>query len=135
MRSVPRPARSDVWTASDCPTQIIGDSTMLNSCTIRCRAILLCLLLAVSPALLADADAQEAKKSPNAKLVRAARLVDVKAGKILEARGVWIEGDRIKEVGPIADVRKHAPPDVEEVDLGDVTILPGLIDCHTHLLR
>ena len=107
---------------------------MLNSCTIRCRAILFCLLSAVSPALLADADAQEAKKSPNAKLVRAARLVDVKAGKILEDRGVWIEGDRIKEVGPIADVRKHAPRDVEEVDLSDATILPGLIDCHTHLL-
>jgi imidazolonepropionase-like amidohydrolase len=107
---------------------------MLNSCTIRCGAILFCLLSAVSPALLTDADAQEAKKSPNAKLVRAARLVDVKAGKILEDRGVWVEGDRIKEAGPIADVRKHAPPDVEEVDLGDVTILPGLIDCHTHLL-
>jgi imidazolonepropionase-like amidohydrolase len=98
------------------------------------RAILFCLLSAASPALLADADAQEAKKSPNAKLVRAARLVDVKAGKILEARGVWIERDRIKAVGPIADIRKHAPPDVEEVDLSDATILPGLIDCHTHLL-
>ena len=98
------------------------------------RAILFCLVSAVSPALLADADAQEAKKSPKASLVRAARLVDVKAGKILEDRGVWVEGDRIKEVGPIADVRKHAPRDVEEVDLGDVTILPGLIDCHTHLL-
>ena len=60
--------------------------------------------------------------------------MDVKAGKILEDRGVWIEGDRIKEVGPITDVRKHAPRDVEEVDLRDATILPGLIDCHSHLL-
>jgi imidazolonepropionase-like amidohydrolase len=100
------------------------------------RAILFCFCLAsaASPALFADADAQEAKKSPKATLVRAARLVDVKAGKILEDRGVWVVGDRIKEVGPIADVRKHAPRDVEEVDLSDVTILPGLIDCHTHLL-
>ena len=67
-------------------------------------------------------------------MVRAARLVDVEAGKILGDRGVWVEGDRIKEVGPIADVRTHAPRDVEEVDLDDVTIVPGLIDCHTHLL-
>jgi hypothetical protein len=98
------------------------------------RAIFFCLVPAASLAVLADADAQDAKKSSNAKLVRAARLVDVKAGKILEALGVWIEGDRIKEVGPIADIRKHAQRDVEEVDLGDVTIAPGLIDCHTHLL-
>jgi imidazolonepropionase-like amidohydrolase len=67
-------------------------------------------------------------------LVRAARLVDVKSGKIVEDRGVWVEGDRIKEVGPIADIRKHAPPGAQEVDLGDATVLPGLIDCHTHLL-
>ena len=77
----------NLQTVSACPTQIIGDSTMLNSCAIRCGAILFCLLSAASPALLADADAQEAKKSPNAKLVRAARLVDVKAGKILEVAG------------------------------------------------
>ena len=107
---------------------------MRNSFAIGRRAILFCLVSAASLAPLADADAQEAKKSPKATLVRAARLVDVKVGKILEDRGVWIEGDRIKEVGPIADVRKHAPRDVEEIDLNDVTILPGLIDCHTHLL-
>jgi imidazolonepropionase-like amidohydrolase len=98
------------------------------------RAIRFCLVLAASLELPADADAQEAKKAPKATVVRAARLVDVKAGKVIEDRGVWVEGDRIKEVGPISDVRKHAPPDAEEVDLGDATILPGLIDCHTHLL-
>ena len=97
-------------------------------------AIRFCLVLAASPALPADADAQEAKKPPKATVIRAARLVDVKAGKVLEDRGVWVEGDRIKEVGPITDVRKLAPRDAEEVDLGDATILPGLIDCHTHLL-
>jgi imidazolonepropionase-like amidohydrolase len=98
------------------------------------RAIRFCLVLAASLALPADADAQEAKKPPKATVIRAARLVDVKAGKVLEDRGVWVEGDRIKEVGPITDVRKLAPRDAEEVDLGDATILPGLIDCHTHLL-
>jgi imidazolonepropionase-like amidohydrolase len=107
---------------------------MPNSCAIRRGAVLFCLISAASLAPTADVDALTAEELPKAKLVRAARLADVKAGKILEDRGVWIEGDRIKEVGPIADVRKHAPRDREEVDLGDVTILPGLIDCHTHLL-
>jgi imidazolonepropionase-like amidohydrolase len=104
------------------------------SCLSAIRTILFCLVSGASPVFLADADAQEAKESPKATLVRAARLVDVKAGKILEDRGVWVEGDRIKEVGPIADVRRHAPKAAESIDLGDVTILPGLIDCHTHLL-
>jgi imidazolonepropionase-like amidohydrolase len=107
---------------------------MLSSCAIRRRAILFCLVSAALLAPIADADAQEAKPSQKVTLIRASRLVDVKAGKFLEDRGVWVEGDRIREVGLIADVRKHAPPGAQEVDLGDMTILPGLIDCHTHLL-
>jgi imidazolonepropionase-like amidohydrolase len=45
-----------------------------------------------------------------------------------------IEGDRIKEVGRAVDVASHAPKDVVVLDLGPATILPGLIDCHTHLM-
>ncbi len=89
---------------------------MLNSCTIRCRAILFCLLSAVSPALLADADAQEAKKSPNAKLVRAARLVDVKAGKILK---IYVyPDDRIKWRSGRSAIRKHAARMRRKYDTG-----------------
>jgi imidazolonepropionase-like amidohydrolase len=43
---------------------------------------------------------------------------------------VLIEGERIKAVGPSLQV----PRDVEITDLGDVTLLPGLIDAHTHML-
>lgn len=110
---------------------------MKASCQSACgaaRAVLLCLVSSVSLAWPAVADAQEAKTSSKGTLLRAARLLDVKAGKILTDRGVWVEGDRIKEVGPIAELRQHAPRDVRDVDLGDATILPGLIDCHTHLL-
>ncbi|MHC5541586.1 hypothetical protein ACYOEI_25470 [Singulisphaera rosea] len=98
------------------------------------RVILFCLVSAGSSAIPAGADAQEAKSTPKGTLLRAARLLDVKAGKVVTDRGVWIEGDRIKEVGPIEELRRHAPKDVKDVDLGDATILPGLIDCHTHLL-
>ena len=87
-------------------------------------------------AVVARANAQEKNEAPsNAKLVWCARLADVKAGKVLKDRAIWIDEDRIREVGTIETVRKHAPPKVEEINLGNVTILPGLIDCHTHLLR
>jgi imidazolonepropionase-like amidohydrolase len=99
------------------------------------RVILSCLVSAASLILTTHVEAQEAKKAPKAKLVRAARLADVKAGKLLKDQGLWVEGDRIREVGPIEDVRKRAPAEAEEIDLGDATILPGLIDCHTHLLQ
>src|SRR5262249_4832614 len=45
---------------------------------------------------------------------------------------VLVENDRIKEVGPPS--RVHAPANVRTIDLGNATLLPGLIDSHTHLL-
>jgi imidazolonepropionase-like amidohydrolase len=47
---------------------------------------------------------------------------------------VLIEGGKIKEVGPLSRVRPDAPSGVKIIDLGGATVLPGLIDCHTHLL-
>ncbi|HUJ30879.1 MAG TPA: amidohydrolase family protein [Candidatus Acidoferrum sp.] len=67
-------------------------------------------------------------------LVKAARLLDVKSGTYVENAAVLTEGERIKAAGPVAAVMSHAPKDVHVIDLGNATILPGLIDCHTHLL-
>jgi imidazolonepropionase-like amidohydrolase len=62
--------------------------------------------------------------------VRAARMVDVKAGKLVEHPQIVVRGKEIVSVGSASD----APPvGAEVVDLGDLTLLPGLIDCHTHL--
>jgi imidazolonepropionase-like amidohydrolase len=75
----------------------------------------------------------ESKPAPSV-VLKAARLLDVRAGKYIENSAVWIEGERIREAGRAADVVAHAPKDSRVVDLGRATILPGLIDCHTHIM-
>ena len=72
--------------------------------------------------------------SPASKLIRAGRVLDVKSGRYLLDQGILTEGERIKEIGVWADVQAHAPGDVMMIDLGQATLLPGLIDCHAHLL-
>jgi imidazolonepropionase-like amidohydrolase len=61
--------------------------------------------------------------------VRAAALVDVAAGRIVRDPVVIVEGERIRAVGPGLAV----PPGAEVVDLGPLTLLPGLVDAHTHV--
>jgi imidazolonepropionase-like amidohydrolase len=62
-------------------------------------------------------------------VLRAARLVDVENGKLIAPGEVLVEGDRIVEVG--ASVGR--PASAEVIDLGDRTLVPGLIDAHVHL--
>lgn len=61
-------------------------------------------------------------------VIRAARLLDVERGEIVTDVVVVVEGDRIAAVNPDA-----MPAGADTIDLGDVTLLPGLIDAHTHL--
>ncbi len=63
--------------------------------------------------------------------VRAGRLFDAKSDQLLTNQVVLIEGERIVGVGP-AD-RTKIPPDAEVIDLSHATVLPGLIDAHTHV--
>ena len=67
-------------------------------------------------------------------IVKAARLLDVKAGRYLEGQALLIEGARLKEVGPAAAIETRARKGASVIDLGALTLLPGLIDCHAHLL-
>ncbi|HEY1264381.1 MAG TPA: amidohydrolase family protein [Terriglobales bacterium] len=64
-------------------------------------------------------------------IVRAGRLLDVKTGKLLTNQSVVIEGDKITAVEP-GDSIKASPADTV-VSLPNATVLPGLIDVHTHL--
>ena len=66
-------------------------------------------------------------------LVKAGRLLDPRNGNVLSPAAVLIESGKIKEVGPPTQVQAHAPNDVKTIDLGSATLLPGLIDGHTHL--
>src|SRR5438270_2990244 len=65
---------------------------------------------------------------PQKTYIHAGHLLDVKSGKMLDNVLVTIEGDKIVSVGSGA-----APTDGKVIDLPDATLLPGLIDAHTHL--
>ncbi|HYT04727.1 MAG TPA: amidohydrolase family protein [Gemmatimonadales bacterium] len=71
--------------------------------------------------------------SPPAILLKAGRLIDGRADAPQSNVGVLIQGDRIKAVGPLAQVQGQAPG-ARVIDLSSLTVLPGFIDTHTHLL-
>ncbi|MFN0008766.1 MAG: amidohydrolase family protein [Planctomycetota bacterium] len=85
-----------------------------------------CLALAVQAAPASPKVVQASQ----AYVLRSARMVDVKAGTIVERPQIVVRDQRIVSVGTVGD---DAPAGAEVVDLGEWTILPGLIDCHTHL--
>src|SRR5579872_4631219 len=91
----------------------------------RCSALI---LAAVS--LFAQRGPQSQPQSQEKILIKAGRLVDVRAGRILANQNILIQGDRIMEVGP----NVAAPAGATVVDLSNSTVLPGLIDNHTHVL-
>jgi adenine deaminase len=70
-----------------------------------------------------------AEPPPVVVVIKAARLIDGRGGAPLVPAMVRVNGDRIAEVGP----RVAIPAGARVVDLGEATLLPGLIDLHTHL--
>src|ERR1700683_2889078 len=68
---------------------------------------------------------------PPATYIRAGKLLDVRAGKILTGQIIVIRGDKIERVAASGDVK--IPPDAIQVDLTRATVLPGLIDAHEHI--
>jgi imidazolonepropionase-like amidohydrolase len=77
--------------------------------------------------------AQSSTQPEKRVLIKAGRLIDVREGRVLAAQAILIEGDRIKEVGPIQQVEAKAKG-APVIDLSNATVLPGMIDCHTHIL-
>jgi imidazolonepropionase-like amidohydrolase len=90
-------------------------------------AALVC--LAVSAQFGLQDRAQQAEKTRT--LVRAGHVLDVKTGKLADAETIVVVGDSIQSIVPTASIQ--AQPGDRVVDLGGMTVMPGLIDVHTHL--
>jgi len=72
---------------------------------------------------------QTAAVPPQAIVIRAGRLVDVDAGQVLTNQLLVVRGGRIEAM----DANLAIPAGATVIDLSKMTVLPGLIDCHTHL--
>ncbi len=79
----------------------------------------------------ADRSVENQTSSNKVVAVRAGRLFDSQSGRLLTNQVVVIRGERIAEVGPAE--RVQVPAGAEVIDLSRATVLPGLIDAHTHL--
>jgi len=99
------------------------------------RIRLLCAAAAVSLSVRAQAprEAPQQKAPPKTVLVKAARLIDGRSDKPRTGQAVLVVGERIQEVGPADELARKAGQ-AQIIDLGDATLLPGLIDNHTHVL-
>jgi len=71
--------------------------------------------------------------APRRIIIHAGRLIDGVAQTPRSDQGILVEGDRIVSVGPYVEISGKAAG-AERVDLGSMTVLPGLIDNHTHVL-
>ena len=92
----------------------------------RTHASLLSLIILC---LLSPAPSRSQQPAQRLIAVKAARALDTRSGAMISNAVIVIEGDRVKTIGANAAI----PAEVEVIALGSKTVLPGLIDCHTHL--
>ena len=94
-----------------------------SGCKTTWLAIVLLGLAILSTAVLAQ--------QPNRIVVHAGKLLDVKSGNTLSDQAIVIENGKIVSVGPMSSAKPAA--NEQRIELGNATVLPGLIDAHTHL--
>ncbi|HUE65271.1 MAG TPA: amidohydrolase family protein [Rhizomicrobium sp.] len=80
-----------------------------------------------------DGGANKCPRGPQMVAIRAGRLFDSKSGSMLSNQVVLVRGDRITAVGPAAQI--PIPAGTPVIDLSEQTVLPGLIDLHTHMFN
>ena len=96
------------------------------------RAMRIALLMLLAATGVAAAQPAPAKLPEPVIILKAARMFDARAGKIVTPGAIVVQGDRIRAVG----VKGSTGPfsgQVTTVDLGDATLLPGFIDSHCHV--
>ncbi len=98
------------------------------------RRTAIAVLIPVLVTACARGQAQEGGKPPKATIIKAGRLIDVRAGRVVDDRAILVVGERIKAVGEADEILRSAPKDATLIDLSKSTVLPGLIDAHTHVL-
>src|SRR5438105_4179841 len=87
-------------------------------------------LVAVAFFLPVASQGQESAQQPQPTVIRAARMFDGRRDTLTQNAVIVVEGGKIKAVGSGLVI----PANAKVIDLGDLTLLPGLIDAHTHLL-
>lgn len=90
--------------------------------------------LLVAGGVIAYAQTAPPAESSGRIFLKAGRILDITAGRYIEAGGILIERDRIKRIARSTDIPSDVLQGAAIVDLGSATVLPGLIDCHTHLM-
>jgi imidazolonepropionase-like amidohydrolase len=98
--------------------------------TKKFASCILPLFLTLFVVAVASAQTSSNAQAPKPLAVRAARMLDVKSGNVITDAVILIENGRITAAGSKLSI----PAGAEVIDLGNAMVLPGLIDCHTHLL-
>jgi imidazolonepropionase-like amidohydrolase len=80
-----------------------------------------------------DGGANKCAAAPQVTAIRAGQLFDSKTGEMRPKQIIVLDGERITEVGPESQVK--VPAGAKVIDLSQATVLPGLIDAHTHMFN
>jgi imidazolonepropionase-like amidohydrolase len=80
-----------------------------------------------------DGGANKCPAAPQVTAIRAGQLFDSKTGEMRPKQIIVLDGERITEVGPESQVK--VPAGAKVIDLSQATVLPGLIDAHTHMFN